>query len=400
MGQKKIPFSFFIIILVILLANTAKSQLIRVGLFNDKLVETAVFTVIEGNYLLMGDNQPLLTIASKSNLYISSVADSINLAIINRFIGRFAKVSIQSMAEGGVFSYHPVIPALSNRFFDDNLELWVSYKRLNAVNIVDIEKYLAGVVEAEGGPKASPEFYKSQSVLCRTYVLNHLNRHIDEKFFLCDAVHCQAFHGRNEANPLILEYTRQTSGEVVVDSDTLLITAAFHSNCGGETENADNIWLIEKKYLKSVKDPYCQNQRNWKWEKKLPVNEWKNYLHQNKFNITPDQSGSYFNFIQFARKKFYVISSDTITFKKIRADLSLKSAFFSVQFEGNNIILKGRGYGHGIGMCQEGAMQMSLLGYNYNEIVKFYYKHTRVVDYKQISVTKNPSIKLITPKNW
>jgi stage II sporulation protein D len=66
----------------------------------------------------------------------------------------------------------------------------------------------------------------------------------------------------------------------------------------------------------------------------------------------------------------------------MRSDLNLRSTFFSVVTEGDSVILKGKGYGHGVGLCQEGAMAMAVKGFRYREIINFYYTGVIISDIK------------------
>ena len=76
--------------------------------------------------------------------------------------------------------------------------------------------------------------------------------------------------------------------------------------------------------------------------------------------------------------------------KNIRADLQLKSTFFSIsEINKDSVLFKGKGYGHGLGMCQEGAMRMSKVGYTYTEILNFYYKNIQLIDLHKLSFFKD-----------
>ena len=76
----------------------------------------------------------------------------------------------------------------------------------------------------------------------------------------------------------------------------------------------------------------------------------------------------------------------SIPFRKIRDDWKLRSSFFSVRVEGNYIILDGKGYGHGVGLCQEGAMEMALKGKTHQEIIDIYYQDIKIFHINQIKV--------------
>jgi stage II sporulation protein D len=97
------------------------------------------------------------------------------------------------------------------------LHIKLKNEQLLFVNDVNFEKYIAGVVEAEGGPNAPLEYFKTQAILCRTYAMKYYNKHLNEGFNLCDEVHCQAYKGRVSKNEDILKAAIETSGLVIVD---------------------------------------------------------------------------------------------------------------------------------------------------------------------------------------
>ncbi len=374
------------------------AQLIRVGVFNELNTHAVVFSVVKGSYLMSADGRAIQTYNEGQNLYIAKEGDSMRCMAVNNDFGLYKLLHFNAMTDSSVFSLRPVDPQANIRFYDDNVELSVQLGKLQTVNIVDIDKYIAGVIEAEGGFNASAEYYKTQAMLCRTYALNHLDKHSGENFNLCDGTHCQAYNGQCSGNSTVLKAAFETRRLVVTDADTGLIIAAFHSNCGGETENAGNVWLIHKPYLISVQDPYCQSQKNYRWEKKLSMEEWKQYLTNNGFHIKTDMPASLFNYTQYKRQRYYKIGNDSITFLKIRNDFNFHSAFFSVEIKGDNVEIHGRGYGHGVGLCQEGAMQMAKLGYDFRKIIQFYYPGVNITDFNAVSENKNPALKLLLKK--
>ncbi len=363
-------------------------QNLKIGLFSDINTRSIVFSVAEGGYMVFADRQAIASLKKYDNVLFQFLNDSVECFVVGRRLGVFKKVELKSTSDSSYFGLRLVNPNVEIRYYDDNLLLFSALGKLQTINIVDIDKYVAGVVEAEGGTKAQPEYYKTQAVLCRTYALSHLDRHVEEDYHLCDGTHCQAYKGKSTLST-ILYAARSTHNQVVVDPDSVFIIAAFYSNCGGTTENAENVWLINKPYLKSIKDPYCINSKNARWEYKMTLSDWKNYLIKNGFHISDKMSPLFFNSIQYIRKKFYTIGNDSITFQKIRTDLKLKSSFFSVEVKGSEVVLTGRGYGHGVGLCQEGAMQMAILGYEYNEIIKFYYRNVFIVDFSTLDKSKN-----------
>ncbi|HQM70861.1 MAG TPA: SpoIID/LytB domain-containing protein, partial [Bacteroidales bacterium] len=250
---------------------------------------------------------------------------------------------------------------------------------LMLISTCDPESYIAGVVKAEGGSGRHPEYNKTQAVIARTYLYGNLNRHSLDGFDLCDAVHCQVFNGTTE-DTLIIKATLETKGQVIIGPDSLPITAAFHSNCGGETLPSENLWLRGYSYLKKVKDPYCVSSRNSHWSKSIPVRDWIDYLKRSGMSSVP-QDYTLLNFSQPVRMADYKAGRFSLPFVQIRTDLGLRSSFFSVKIKGDFVILSGRGYGHGAGLCQEGAMVMASKGYDYRKIIGFYYKGVTVKNF-------------------
>ncbi|UCH15499.1 MAG: SpoIID/LytB domain-containing protein, partial [Bacteroidales bacterium] len=223
-----------------------------------------------------------------------------------------------------------------------------------------------------------------QAILIRTYALKNMHRHSGSGFSLCDNIHCQAYKGRSKLNNLIINAVEETRGIVVVNSQNNLITTPYHSNCGGLTSSTSNVWQKDLSHLVVIKDPFCTNSKNTSWIKKIPVTDWENYLKKCGIDITGSKSADY-KFVQPGRKKFYHIDNQKVLLTRIRDDWDLKSTFFSISIDGNTLIFKGRGFGHGVGLCQEGAIEMARVGYTYHDILHFYFRNVRVAHYKDIS---------------
>jgi stage II sporulation protein D len=233
---------------------------------------------------------------------------------------------------------------------------------------------------AEGGTGKNLEFFKTQAIIVRTYMYKNFDKHSQDKYNLCDNTHCQAFNGLS-SDSLLNEAAIETRGLVILDKDSTLIISAFHSNCGGETSSSEDVWLSGQSYLKSVTDPYCIRSRSAIWQKSFSLSEWLKYVRSSGYDgIITDPS--MLNFSQKNRLSDYRTVSFSIPLRTMRADLNLRSTFFSVFTEGDSVILKGKGYGHGVGLCQEGAMAMAAKGFRYREIINFYYTGVIISDIK------------------
>jgi stage II sporulation protein D len=230
-----------------------------------------------------------------------------------------------------------------------------------------------------------------QAILARTFALAHINKHVTEGFSLCDLVHCQAYHGKpRDLN--VFRAVEATEGLVVVDHNLDLIVAAFHSNSGGQTANSEDVWGGHTSYLRSIVDTFSRSMPNYSWEKRMPASEWLSYLRDRHNFPTETDSGRNIalNFRQDNRKSHLECSSVKVPLRSVRQDLQLRSTFFSVSRLGSDsVVLSGRGYGHGLGMCQEGAMLMARRGYSYQEILDYYYQNIRLIDLEKLRFFKD-----------
>jgi len=375
-----------IIILFLSLTFFAQSENITqvsVRILTTKVITTFIFSPLQGNYNVYGDGV-LLTNCDPSGIFQMNIEkDSIRLKTFEKNIGKFTSIKFIAKESDAAFKIKSVVPQGKVRTYDDNLEVSFAPDRLQLmlINKVDLEQYIGGVVESEAGKHGNIEYYKLQAILCRTFLLSHLNRHETEGFQVCDDVHCQAYLSRASEDD-IEKAVLDTKGLVVVDNDLNLITAAFHSNCGGETCNSQDVWSITTTYLKSVKDTYCLHSPNAHWQRSISVEDWKSYLQLKKKNPVMDDTLKYASSFsqQYGRAIYYVDKDVKIPLKTIRADFKLKSTYFSVEQVGDSVKFNGRGYGHGVGLCQEGAMQQANLGISYKRIINFYYRDVHLVD--------------------
>ena len=381
----------FLLVYIVLLCFVIplNAQRLNIKILSEYNVKSFIFSPVVGKYQIMSDTTVIVTLRKNDVINILQNNDSIEVKTIDKKLGVFKRIYIKGLANANYAKVKCVIPLMQQRLFDDDLQVTISNHNFFIINNVDIENYVAGVVESEGGQKADIEYYKTQAILCRTYALENFNRHIAEGYNLCDDVHCQVYKSKSLSNFDIPEATLSTSGLVIVDSTLNLITAGFYSNCGGQTVNSEDVWSKSKAYLTSVKDTFCIHERNAKWEKRIPINKWRQYLLNNGFRFS-DSLYSIYTFSQPYRAVYYKIYTDSIALKKIRQDWSLRSTYFNIQVEGDNLLFKGKGYGHGVGLCQEGAMKMSKLGYSYKDIIKFYYKNTYITSMSALNFFKEP----------
>jgi len=379
MLRYKILFVFFIVY-----SGTLASAQVKIRIFTTQAPESAVFSVIQGKYEILLPDSQIITIVKDEPVIIARYQGK--LAVKKRNEQSFVCDSLTFSGKTGDDSFYLRVNGKSQtkQNYSGDLECFPDFGTILLINDTNVEKYIAGVVMAEGGAGKNLEYFKTQAIIARTYMYKYFDKHIADKYNVCDDTHCQAFNGLS-SDTLLNIAARETRGLVILDKDSSLIIAAFSSNCGGETSSGQDVWLSNQPYLKSIVDPYCLGSRNASWQKSFSVNEWSNYIRRSGFE---NKSGDplKFDFVQETRLPDYRIGSFLIPLRTIRSDLNLKSTFFSVRADGDSIVLRGRGYGHGVGLCQEGAMVMAAKGFRYSEIINFYYTGVFISDVKNAVV--------------
>jgi stage II sporulation protein D len=349
---------------------------IRIGLFHKKGLQSVVFTVVEGEYILYGNNSQVAVARKGSIFHIERKGSGLTVQDTQKSYGVFNSLDINGISTNNVFLIKPVLPSQATVESDDNLSVGVFNDELRLINRLDMEKYIAGTVESEGGPNATIEYYKAQAVLVRTYAHKNFHRHAHEGFNLCDNVHCQAYKGKSRLNKTIYAATLATQNQILADNSGEPVVTAYHASCGGITANAAMEWNKDLPYLAPVKDPFCDGSAHRTWSKSIPLAEWNKYLQGRGFSpaIRPTYKVSPVN-----RQKFLDSDKLRLPLTDIREDLKLKSSFFTVVQENSQVVLTGHGYGHGLGLCQEGAIEMSRVGYSYVDILMFYFHGLKLV---------------------
>ena len=366
------------------------AQPVEVGLFQNHLVKAAVVYCSSGNYQLLLEGEVKLRLEEGDIVYLTLEEGKVKVLNAERDFGYASHVELRSLSEESVFRMRSVTPEIESQMYDDNLLVIPADRYLTLINQVDLDRYLAGVVEAESGPNAAKEFYKAQSILCRTYALRQMDRHTNEGFALCDGPHCQTYRGKSTRNPEILEAIVETSGMVLADFNFKLITAAYHANSGGQTQRASDVWLADVDYLQSVVDPYSLHQSQAKWQDTISFEAWKAYLLKNGMKSVTRIPDEIIYVEQMRRKKYFILDKDSIRMTKIREDWGFKSAFFDMFPDGDSVLVWGKGFGHGIGMSQEGAMKMDRDGFTYQDILQFYFHEVRMMDYRDLPDSSLP----------
>lgn len=370
--------SLFFFLLSAMALGDVSAQEIAIGILDRQKVSEVLLAPRSGRHVLVSEGPDTLYRFKQDDAVSVSALD--NRLVIKGVYGLNDTVTVLLMHGSGAKPAF-VLKEEKEHVFAGDLAVMAVQGSLRLINTMGLERYVAQVVQAEVGYGAPEEFYKIQSVICRTYALRNLNRHEEEGFDLCDHQHCQVYDGKRTATNEVKRATAATSGLVMTDSSDALILSTFHANCGGQTANSEDVWISSRSYLTSVLDTFCLNQRSATWKRTMPASE---FLLQAGFN--PSAASDSLVFEQSERKHFLTIGSDSVALKDVRRAHRLPSTFFSLELSDGVATLAGRGNGHGVGLCQQGAMHMSRSGYNYGQILGFYYRGVSLVPFNVLQL--------------
>lgn len=155
---------------------------------------------------------------------------------------------------------------------------------MTVINQIDLEEYLYGVVPKEMSGNWPIEAQKAQAVAARSYVIVNLKKHKNYGFDLCSTSHCQVYGGYSSENPRTKIAVDQTKGKLLT-YDGKVITASYHSNSGGHTEDSENVWSNPVGYLRGVDDPYSIGAPNDTWVKVYTKKEIEDVLSANNLSV-------------------------------------------------------------------------------------------------------------------
>ncbi|MEE1112428.1 MAG: SpoIID/LytB domain-containing protein [Bacteroidales bacterium] len=373
---------FLILTLIFVFNFTAFSQAssvenVRIRLFSDKNIEQVMFIPSFGSYFLETEQGDKLKLSKTTKLIVKDLDGQLEIKINDTIYKKAKKINLTPSGLKSFFQIKPLNPQITERRYEDGLEITSKNKSLFIINVVKTDNYIAGVVQSETwGATTNIDFFKVQAICCRNYLMNNLEKHAEEGYNLCDGVHCQAYKTRANKKE-VTEGAYKSKGEVIVDSQGNIIETLFHSNSGGETVNAKDVWGKDVPYLVSVEDSFSVGGKHYQWEKYIKLKDWLNYFRNNGLNIKDKEiEDALLTFSQQEGRKTNLLGIPLTT---IRKDFDLKSTYFNVQKWGGEVKLTGKGYGHGVGMSQEGAIKMCEEGYEYWEVIEHYFKGVKVI---------------------
>ena len=358
------------------------SQVMNVGVLHAQKVKRVLIKYNKGTYHIKGDGTQISSLTYGKKVEIAFLNNQLQVKVDNVVQGSYDEVAISG---SGSVIMTSLSPSVRERKYEDGFVIKVINGRMTIVNRVSMENYLCGVLESEAGGGRHEEYYKVQSLLSRTYALRNIQRHKKDGFSVCDGVHCQAYHNMLRFTPEIRTAVRSTKGEVLVNGSNKLVTTYFSANCGGQVCDASHVWNNSVAHVETFKDTFCIHSKQSTWTKKVKQSSWRSFL-VNEYGYPVQDTNMnrrIYDFVQFDRKAFYIHPSLGIPLRDLRSKFNLKSTFFSTHPEGDYVIINGHGFGHGVGLCQEGAMSMAKRGYVYRQIALYYFTGLTVRQYSK-----------------
>ncbi len=240
---------------------------------------------------------------------------------------------------------------------------------------ITLEQYVTAVLQGESAGFKSDEALKAMAVAARTYAVHFGSRHRLEGFDFCDTTHCQDVRLGNES-PRARAAVAATEGELLWFEGRPAATY-YHRSCGGEIEDASALEPeLHAPYLRRHHDDYCLRTPD-EWQSEISKPDLSRALGREANTVVVAARSSsgrvktlLVNHRPISATDFRFAIGHTLGWDKIRSDL------YQLEDLGDRISFRGRGQGHGVGLCQTGADNMGEQGHSYREILAFYYPGT------------------------
>ncbi len=251
------------------------------------------------------------------------------------------------------------------------------------VRTVPLEAYVAGVLAGEAARESPPASLQTLAIAIRTYTVANIGRHRAEGFDLCDQTHCQVLR---QAMPATEQAVSATAGQILIDQEGQPAEIFYSASCGGRSEVPSAVWpgAVDHEYLPSRADEACGGAPVWAAE--LSVDELSRALRAAGFRgrelrdlrvVGQTVSG------RAGRVRINGFEPAELSGQDLRMAVGptrLRSAAFDVTREGDVYRFAGRGYGHGVGLCVVGSVQLAANGRSAADILAKYFPGARIAN--------------------
>lgn len=266
-----------------------------------------------------------------------------------------------------------------NNLVKENNENLVSIKTENNDNYYqELEDYLVGVVACEMPALYGSEALKAQAIASRTYAIYKASKNIslvtttDDQCYIDDEKMHEKWGSDYEKYKSIIKNAVESTKGIVVTKNNELFKTFYFSTSNGYTE--DSMTVFKESGITSVESLFDKESNNYLRTTTFTYDNLKNILGEFKtINIISRNNTNHVEIVKVDDKEYSGVD--------FRHKLNLRSTDFDISIDNNNYTFTTYGYGHGVGMSQYGASHLSSIGYNYQEILKYYYG---TIDFKKI----------------
>ncbi|MBI5145516.1 MAG: SpoIID/LytB domain-containing protein, partial [Candidatus Omnitrophica bacterium] len=256
--------------------------------------------------------------------------------------------------------------------------------KLLIINYLELEDYIKGIAVREISHYWPSETLKAMAIVFRTFALYKMEEARTQAFDVTSDVYSQVYSGRLAERYRINQAVDQTKGMVLMHQGKI-IPAFYHSTCAGHTEDAAILWKIDLVPLKGVPCNFCKDSPHFKWHYVLSLQEIENSLLKAGYKIKDIKEIIILDRDKSARaRELKILSAAGETkisakdFRNILGPDIVRSTNFNLSIVERDTVFEGYGWGHGVGLCQWGAYFMAKQGFNYQQILQYYYPETNV----------------------
>ncbi|WP_412474087.1 SpoIID/LytB domain-containing protein [Halobacteriovorax sp. YZS-1-1] len=264
-------------------------------------------------------------------------------------------------------------------------------KSCDVVNEMELDDYIATLLAKEMNASWPVEALKAQAVAARTYAIHHMmssGLQNDTLYDLENSEKHQVNGTFNDVTASTIEAARKTAGMVLTNKDGNLVPAFFHASCGGNTLEPDDVWTNEVHGYSTVKCAYCQRKKNWdskitqiRFKKMIEWGMRKGYVKKQKLHkklsIYPDKKNAKAIYVRNGKNKIKIKKS---LFRRYFGRVDFPSNYFYlVDLGREGLQFVGKGNGHGVGLCQVGALGLAQKGKGHKEILAHYFPKLNIL---------------------
>ena len=367
------------------LLDLSKAKTIRVSLYGLNRPDSVRITGSSGTLILYLESRPDTLSAESYDGFLK--LDDNRLTFTNsagiRTVDSLAVYSDSS-------STRLITDAYGYRHYSGSLHFEADRQSsgLTIINAVDLETYVASVVGSEMDFE-NPEALKAQAVVSRSYALWSIQKSPYKEFDLRDHESNQVYFGNIKDKPWYLAAAEETKGEILTWSNQLIL-AVFSSTCGGRTADNKDVWGgSDHPYLAVQNDAgACSISPHYRWTYTMLVHEFRELITDTYgFSvidkvIEKDLSGRVQKVMladSRADTLYFTGNEFRLFINRFAGPMALRSTKYDWTDDPDTLVFEGSGLGHGVGLCQWGTLGFARAGWNYKDILTFYFSGTKIV---------------------